>query len=91
MIYLIIVLVIFGLGVGAGLTISSASDSLRTRRDIDSHTLPLENKIIFLMSKENYAVPALRRIADPTCGAPALEAQDALDKINNLEIKELTR
>jgi hypothetical protein len=83
---LVIIAAIVG-GVSAGLTIVANLGSIAARRDSRAREFQTEAQTQRAISKT--AMRALYRIADPSCGAPMLEAQNALSDIDNLQTKEL--
>lgn len=87
---IVMLVIIFAVvaGVAAGLTVVSSLGSIGTRSN--AKVKELQQALRESRATETVAVKALRRIADPTCGAPVLEASNALDTINNLEIKEIS-
>lgn len=83
----IIIAAAVAFGIAMGLTVLSGLGSLGSRSNGKVRELQVDLRNS--KATESVAKKALYRIADPSCGAPALEAQNALDMISNLETKEL--
>lgn len=88
LILLVIIVAAIAFGIAAGLTVLSGFGSISTHSN--GKVKELQADLRNSKATETVAVRALRRIADPTCGAPILEASNALDTINNLEVKEIS-
>jgi hypothetical protein len=87
---IVVLTIIFAVvaGIVGGLTVVNAAGSIGSRSN--GRVKELQAALRESKATETVAVRALRRIADPTCGQPILEASNALDTINNLEIKEIS-
>ena len=86
---IVVLVIIFAVvaGIAGALTLAAGAGSIGARRD--GRVKELQTALRDSRAAEKVATRALRRIADPTCGQPILEAANALDEIDRLETKEL--